>query len=382
MEQDNIEQEPFDGLEAEQEPDSSSLPETISDPFDPAQIKVSRKVVPISSIVKRIDHDEIDLSPDFQRRARIWDSVRKSRLIESILLRIPLPVFYVAADYDENWKVVDGLQRITTIYDFIRHESKDSFPLRGLEYLTPYEGATFNELPRSIARRIDETELNVNVIESGTPEPVMFNIFRRLNTGGISLNSQEIRNALHPGPVRQFLIELADEPNFQEATGNGVRDERMGARELVLRYCAFHINGFESYAASDLDGFLNDSMRQINSMTEKERESVRADFREAMYRASLLFGSNAFRKSVRGQIRRSPINRALFEAVSVNLSELSPLELTALCMDNNILTEKMYQLMEDELFIRSISLSTGSRQMVLLRFREINRLFRSIVGDR
>src|SRR5690606_6211989 len=123
-----------DGLE--QEDASTVFPEKIEHPFDPSEIKVGRKIVPISSIVQRIDHDEIDLSPDVQRRARIWDPGRKSRLIESILLRIPLPVFYVAADLDENWNVVDGLQRLTTIYDFIKFDSLNAFSLRGLEYLT------------------------------------------------------------------------------------------------------------------------------------------------------------------------------------------------------------------------------------------------------
>jgi hypothetical protein len=379
MQQVNEQLDLDDGLELE---DSSTIfPEKIEHPFDPSEIKVGRKIVPISSIVQRIEHDEIDLSPDFQRRARIWDPVRKSRLIESILLRIPLPVFYVAADLEENWKVVDGLQRLTTIYDFIKSDTKNSFALKGLEYLTAYEGARFSGLPRSITRRINETELNVNVIESGTPENVMFNIFRRLNTGGVSLNSQEIRNALHPGPVRQFLMNLVDEPDFVEATGGSVRDDRMGARELALRYCAFRLSGFESYQTADMDTFLNDAMKQLNAMPDSGREEVRRDFVEAMYRAHTLFGPDAFRKRFRGQERRSPVNRALFEAISVNLSELAPTEFTQLCMHTSDLENGMFDLMADEVFLRSISLSTGSRQAVSVRFASIRNLFRSFARD-
>jgi hypothetical protein len=368
-----------DGLELE---DTSTLfPEKIDHPFDPSEIKVGRKIVPISSIVQRIDHDEIDLSPDFQRRARIWDPVRKSRLIESILLRIPLPVFYVAADLEENWKVVDGLQRLTTIYDFIKSDTKNSFALKGLEYLTAYEGARFSDLPRSITRRINETELNVNVIESGTPENVMFNIFRRLNTGGVSLNSQEIRNALHPGPVRQFLMNLVDEQDFIEATGGSVRDDRMGARELALRYCAFRLSGFESYHTADMDTFLNDAMKQLNVMPNSGREEVRSDFVEAMRRAHTLFGGDAFRKRFRGQERRSPVNRALFEAISVNLSAFAPTEFQRLCVHSAELEEDLFDLMADEVFLRSISLSTGSRQAVAVRFGSILNLFRKFARD-
>lgn len=378
MQETDQEQTIDDGLEREE---LFELPDKIDHPFDPSEIKVGRKIVPISSIILRIDHEEIDLSPDFQRRARIWDPVRKSRLIESILLRIPLPVFYVAADLEENWKVVDGLQRLTTIYDFMKPETKDSFALRGLEYLIAYEGARYSQLPRSITRRINETELNVNVIESGTPENVMFNIFRRLNTGGLSLNSQEIRNALHPGPVRKFLINLVEEQDFVEATGGSVGDSRMGARELVLRYCAFRLNGFQSYQTADMDTFLNDVTKQLNSMSDSAREEVRKDFVEAMYRAHTLFGEDAFRKRFRGQERRSPVNRALFEAISVTLSELSPTEFTGLCMRSSELEDELLVLMQDERFIRSISLSTGSRQAVSVRFTLVKDVFRSLASD-
>lgn len=368
------ESETDDGLEAE-ETDLTSLPETIEEPFDPSQIKISRRVFPINLIVDRIGFNEIDLSPEFQRKARIWDITRKSRLIESILLRIPLPVFYVAADKDENWRVVDGLQRLTTIYDFVTEGSPYRFKLRGLEYLTPYEDAAYSDLPRSIKRRIDETELNVNVIESGTPETVMFNIFRRLNTGGISLNSQEIRNALHPGPVRQFLIDLVSTDAFNKAVDFGVRDDRMGARELALRYCAFRLTSFEAYQASDLDGFLNDSMRTINEMGQLERDNLSKGFEIAMDRASSLFGKNAFRKAYPNQTRRSPINRALFESVAVAMASLSNVEFHRVITNADLYINRYYQLFYDESFNRSISLSTGSRSAVVRRFSEIRRMF-------
>jgi Protein of unknown function DUF262 len=108
----------------------------IDRPFDPEKIKVKTKAALVDSIVSRIDHGEIDLAPDFQRHAGIWNLVRKARLIESLLLRIPLPVFYVAADANENWSVVDGLQRMTTINDFVNNK----FKLSNLEYLTQLNG--------------------------------------------------------------------------------------------------------------------------------------------------------------------------------------------------------------------------------------------------
>lgn len=353
----------------------SDLPEVIVEPFDPAQIKISRKIVPINLIVDRIGYNEIDLQPEFQRKARIWDKTRKSRLIESILLRIPLPVFYVASDQDENWRVVDGLQRLTTIYDFINVNSQYSFRLQGLEYLTPYEGASFSELPRSIKRRIDETELNVNVIESGTPETVMFNIFRRLNTGGITLNSQEIRNALHPGPVRDFLKNLVTRTPFLAATDGGVRDDRMGARELALRFCAFHLTSYRNYQAADLDGFLNDAMRLINRMSDQEREALATDFDRAMKRSHELFRENAFRRTMPYQQRRSPINRALFESTSVPILSIDEMRFGRMLNSRELYVDKFYDLLVDDDFSRSISLSTGSRSSVVRRFSEMEKFF-------
>ena len=190
----NIDGQAYDGLEEEKDDDSID----IRRPFNPEHIKVRTVHRVVELITSRIAHGEIELAPDFQRMAGVWDDKRKSRLIESLLLRIPIPVFYVAADKDDRWSVVDGLQRTSTIYDFI----EDKFSLRRLEYLTKLNGQTFSNLPRPMQRRIRETELIINVIEPGTPQEVMFNIFRRINTGGVTLNGQEIRNALHPGPIR------------------------------------------------------------------------------------------------------------------------------------------------------------------------------------
>lgn len=370
------------GLEQESLfPELLEPPEKIDRPFDPHQIKISRRVVTVGQIASRIEHGEVELAPDFQRRARIWDLSRKSKLIESILLRIPLPVFYVAADEKENWRVVDGLQRLTTIYDFIHTETIYSFALRGLEYLSAYEGVTYLHLPRSIKRRIDETELNINVIESGTPDEVMFNVFKRINTGGITLNGQEIRHALNPGPAREFLSSLADSSEFKEATDYSVRDDRMGARELALRFTAFWLTRPESYYGGDLDGFLNEAMKRLNRMSEQERLDLKSSFLASMQRADEIFGSDAFRKRYSATSPRTPINRALFEAWSVCLAKLDSADFLRLKEKSTDLKENFsIELIDNYEFERSISVATGSRAKVLLRFGTVEKLIQEAIN--
>ena len=203
----------------------------------------------------------------------------------------------------------------------------------------------------------------------------MFNIFRRLNTGGISLNGQEIRNALHPGPVREFLKNLVDLNEFRLATDGGVRDERMGARELALRFCAFRLTSFKSYNSADLDGFLNEAMKRINLMDQRSRDRLQSDFKEAMKRAHMLFGPYAFRRSLPYQDRRSPINRALFESTAVPIIDIDPIRFNRMINSKELYQDKMFNALISDKFSRAISLSTGSRNAVIDRFSTMIQLF-------
>ncbi len=208
----------------------------------------------------------------------------------------------------------------------------------------------------------------------------MFNIFSRLNTGGMTLNSQEIRNALYPGPVRKFLLKLAQQKDFVEATGGGVGDDRMGARELVLRFCAFAMTPFGEYHGADLDGFLSEAMRRINRMTKSQREALGNEFGLAMRRAFEIFGNYAFRKRSVGQTRRSPVNRALFEATAVKLLELNSSQISYIADNVEEFDKKYLKLFYDEEFVRSISLSTGSRYAIYTRFSKIGELFEDFLN--
>ena len=350
----------------------------LTHPFDPSKIRVTTEPRTVDLLFRRINHGEIDLAPEFQRRARLWKPHRKGQLIESILLRIPLPVFYVAATEDDMWSVVDGLQRLTTIHDFL----SERFPLFGLEYLHQLEGLHFSNLPRSMQRRIEETSLVMNIIQPGTPDEVMINIFKRLNTGGLPLTGQEIRNALYKGPVREFLVDLVATDAFQRATDGRVSDDRMDAQECVLRFAAFHLDGWRKYDRNDLDAYLSEAMKQLNMVGPDQLNEIRARFVVAMDAAYEIFGRDAFRKRYVESDTRKPVSKALFEAWSVNLASLDPNELHAL-VDNGAAVRAAFRglMSEDRFFDVSISSSTGTVQRVHKRFEAIEALIRAVLFE-
>ena len=361
-----------DGAEIEKE-DTTGDEER---PFDPAKIKVRTVPIVVDQVAARLKYGEIDLAPDFQRLRGIWKARNKSRLIESLLLRIPIPVFYVAADYEDHWAVVDGVQRISTITDYM----DGMFALRQLEYRSELNGRHFANLPRNMQRRISETQLTVNVIEPGTPPEVMFNIFRRINTGGEPLTAQEIRHALHQGPARAFLKELAESEAFRQATNRSISPRRMADRECVLRFLAFHIWPWEDYRADSLDGFLGDTMRRINATAAEQRTRWAGDFEKAMRAARAIFRDDAFRKRYEPSHNRFPVSKPLFEAWSVALARCSNDEVHRLVSLQEWVRRRFMDLLNsDSAFERSVSLSTTKRRRITKRFGAIQNLVQEVL---
>ena len=361
-----------DGVEVEKE--DESLP--IEHPFNPEKISIATKSPTIDLIVSRIKENEIDLEPDFQRE-QMWDNVRKSRLIESLLLRIPIPAFYVAADDEDRWIVVDGIQRMSSINGYINN----GFLLRKLEYLTDFEGKLYKDLPRAMQRRMRETELVVNVISPSTPVEVMFNIFYRINTGGVPLNSQEIRNALTPQHVRDYLKELAQSDEFLRATENSIRSNRMADRECILRFLAFHMDHWGNYSTSttDLNTYLTNAMKKIGTLKGEERDQFATDFKKAMDAGFQIFGRDTFRR--RGYDNaRTPVNKALLEIWGVALANCSPEQIEILVSKRDALKEESARLMNDDRdFVNAISYSTGNQKRVAKRFTTVEQLVRSML---
>src|SRR5260370_5618703 len=250
----------------------------ITKPFDPARIRVDTRPMVISLLMDRIRNREIDLTPGFQRKGGIWSPRAKSRLIESLLMRIPLPAFYMDGSDESKWLVVDGLQRLSTLKSYVIDKTLD---LKGLEFLSECDGKKFDQLPRSLQRRILETQVTVFLIQENTPPEVKFNIFKRINTGGLPLSSQEIRHALNQGKASIFLQDLAECAEFRTATNEGIRDDRMGDRECVLRLIAFMRTPYQEYRSKNIDTFLNQCMIELNQSSDADIQVLGRRFSRA-----------------------------------------------------------------------------------------------------
>lgn len=351
-------------------------------PFDPNKIRVKMWTPTVDLVLKRIHANEIDLAPDFQRATGVWKNRAQSRLIESLLIRIPLPAFYVDGADEDRLLVIDGIQRLTALRRFVLEKAANKrLVLQDLEYLTDLNGNTFDDLPRPFQRRIEETMLTVHLIDKGTPEEAKLNIFKRLNTGGTPLTLQEIRHAMTPGPVRDYLKTLAALPSFQQATQGRFSDDRMTDRECALRFCAFFLTPPTQYPVdADLDGFLQQAMRKINEMSEDERNALSFRFNRANLAAHDILENEAYRKPTQNN-RRSPVNKALFEAWTVGFDGCTDAELKRLVKRRSTVLNEYSKLFHSNRDLQeALSQGTGDQRKVRLRFTKIDELLRRIAS--
>lgn len=246
---------------SEVENEDSLLPMPEIRPFDPSKIDIDMKTMELSSIIERLEYNEINMNTDFQRKSGLWTDVQKSQLIESLLLRIPIPAFYFDGGIKDNWLIIDGLQRITALKKFV---IDGDLRLSGLEFFHDLEGMKYTELPRTFIRRIKETNIVAYIVKGGTPANIKYNIFKRINTGGLELKPQEIRHALYQGAATDLCKKFAKFSEFQMATTYSIKDDRMMDQEFVLRFVAVCYYGIDKYEGIP-DNYLNGAMEYLNS---------------------------------------------------------------------------------------------------------------------
>lgn len=366
----------IDDLNLNQEEDNGDeLYETDKLIYDPDEINIFTREPTIEQLLRRINEEALDLAPDFQRHANIWKDDAKSRLIESILIRIPLPAFYIDATDEDKWLVVDGLQRLSALKQFM---SDKKLKLCGLEYLLNLEGKNYDEIGRRYQRRIEETQVTVYLIEKGTPPEVKYNIFKRINTGGLPMSPQELRHALNPGKATKFLAKLALLQEFQQVTKlSNLRKMRMDDREFILGFLAFTLTSYKNYQSEKRNLFLSKALSKINKMSEPELKVIEDNFKKAMVAAWNIFGKNAFRKISQHQTKMFPINKALFEVWSVNLSLLSDAQLDVLKQKKEQLIEKFRNYVDsDRDFLTSIS---QAAEKIEYRFMIIEQIIQEVL---
>ena len=337
-------------------------------PLDEMLIRSDNRT--IHDVVRRIDQGRYVMDPDFQRDF-IWPEDKQSKLIESVIMRIPLPVFYLAEDDEGRVVVVDGLQRLSTFTRFVKDKLKLRLPDR-----SDLAGKSFSELPAKYQNRVEDCNLIFYVIDSKVPERARLDIFERVN-GGVPLTRQQMRNSLFMGKATRFLKEEGQTEMFLQATGGSLRTSSMRDREFVNRFCAFQILTAAEYRRDDMDEFLAESLRNMNRQSDEELSRLGTAFRRGLENNFLLFGRHAFRKHTRDQERRGVLNASLWDVMSTGLSRYSREQVDA---SADALREAFHNLLEDEEFNIAITYGPNDPRKVRHRFDAAHGMMQEVLG--
>lgn len=273
------------------------------------------------------------LDSDFQRKS-VWSTQQKRELIESVIMGLPLPIFYFNEDKKGRLIVIDGRQRLTALFEFM----DNVFSLDKLKILDEFNKCKFKNLDPILQSKIEDYQIMAHVIQPPTPDRIKFDIFDRVNRAGTQLNKQEIRNALYQGNATKLLNELSDSISFSEATEYAFeKDKRMKDRYLLLRFISFYLyfnkrifmvenNGKSLYQYSgDVDEFLGLVMEILNNYSENEIEDIKQLTLKALEQVNFYLGKNAFRLTETlddGTVKRFPININIFETVMYGMTLL------------------------------------------------------------
>jgi uncharacterized protein with ParB-like and HNH nuclease domain len=309
----------------------------------------------IRSLADQIEDETLILADKFQRR-RVWDDTKASRLIESLLLNVPIPVCYFAELEEGAYSVIDGQQRLTAIYRFL----KNDFALRGLKVRPELNRKRYNQLDVSDKRLITSRTLRCIVILKESHPDIRFDVFEKLNTNSVKLNAQELRNSMFRGPFNDLLRELSEYKVFQHTRNVNDIDKRMHDCELILRFYAFHFRPSEYKGL--LAPFLDDYLRKGKSFDRTQIEQHRTLFKRVINDVYSVFKHQAFRRY--SQVWEKFVNRAIYDVIMLSFAQI----------DSNIIKEKkeliiesFQRLCQDPEFDQAITSGTQATRTVQLR---------------
>lgn len=368
----------FEGNEGEQTLDLS-----------PSKRKIFTKASDpeIISLHQKWKKGKLILQPDFQRYF-VWDKKKASRLIESVLLTVPLPVIYLAENPDSKEYVIDGQQRLTSFFAFIDGTfppDNTPFKLTGMSVYKELNGKKFTDLDEEIQDKIQYYELRTITIKKESESELRFEIFERLNTGSVPLNDMELRNCVYRGPYIQLLHEMAKDPDFRFLMGLINPHPRMKDTELVLRFASFYHATYLKYQYP-MRTFFNQDMEKYQFITKEETTELKKAFKNSVIILRSLFGDNAFKRYHKGtesdpngmwEVRQ--FNASLFD-VWMNIFCDKDKNRVYSCLDS--LKEALLDLMSNnDEFIDAIMVSTSSKEKTTKRFDLARKVIEGILEE-
>ena len=334
-------------------------------PIDTLLIRNENRTV--HDVLRRIAQGSFVMNPEFQR-SFIWNKDKQSKLIESVIMRIPLPVFYLAEDDQGRKVVVDGLQRLSTFESFVNNQLRLNLPNQ-----PELNKKCFQNISSKLQNRVEDCNLILYIMDAKVPERARLDIFERVNSGA-PLTRQQMRNSLFMGNATRFLKDEASNPLFIEATGESLNMDTMRDREFVNRFCAFYLLPMDEYRG-DMDEFLARGLKKMNSLTASELATLSTEFRLGLANNLKLFGRHAFRKHTLGQDSRGTINASLWDVMSTELA----------CRSEDIvetyaeaIKSTFYCLIADNDFNSAITYGPNHTKEVKYRFEKAKALFQEI----
>ncbi|MCE1185733.1 MAG: DUF262 domain-containing protein, partial [Rhodocyclales bacterium] len=280
-------------------------------PIDTVLIRNENRTV--HDVLRRIEKGSFIMDPEFQRDF-IWPDDKQSKLIESVLMRIPLPVFYLAENTHGQMIVVDGLQRLSTFQRFVRNQ----LPLK-LPDQQELNKKRFQDLSPKLQNRIEDCNLILYIIDAKVPAKALLDIFERVNSG-VPLTRQQMRNCLYTGQATKFLRDESRTELFLTASGGSLKSETMRDRELINRFCAFQTLSLESYKG-DMDFFLAEALQQMNKASSESLAKLSAQLRTSLKNNLTVFDRHAFRKHTNKDQNRNTFNASLWDVMTTGLSQ-------------------------------------------------------------
>lgn len=262
----------------------------------------------------QITEEDLKLSPSFQRYY-VFDNKKASRLIESVLMDVPLPLIYLSEEEDGTNEVIDGQQRLTSFMRFIDSD----FALTGLTVYSELNKKRFKDLSKEIKTKIRKSTLRCILIKRDSNPDIKFDIFERLNSGSVQLNRQELRNCIYRGSYSNLLKELAEDSEWLKLIGAENSHRRMSDCEMILRFFAFY-HGSNSYSPP-ISKFLNNEISVRKNASSEIIDSLRQVFKKSVKLTWTIFSENSFKRLLSGNNKNcnakfdKKINMSLFDII-------------------------------------------------------------------